>query len=121
MPVRATKSMAMSRARYLAALLALLLPLAASAQSSRDDYLRRFDTDGDGRVSQAEYLAYMSAGFQRMDADGNGRIEGDELPGGRGRAISLDSYRANLRRQFQRLDRNRDGYLSARELTAPPA
>jgi Ca2+-binding EF-hand superfamily protein len=90
------------------------------AQDSRADYLRQFDRDGDGRVSETEYLAYMGIGFARMDRDGNGRVEGDELPGGHGRAISLDEYRANLRRQFHRLDRNHDGFLDARELTAPP-
>lgn len=90
------------------------------AQDSRADYLRLFDTNGDGRVSEREYLAYMEGGFQRMDADGNGRIEGSELPGRHGHAITLDEYQANLRRQFHRLDRNRDGFLNARELTAPP-
>ena len=34
--------------------------------------------------------------------------------------ITLQEYQANLRRQFHKLDRNRDGYLNARELTAPP-
>lgn len=99
---------------------AALVAPRAPAQDSRSDYLRLFDRDGDGRVSESEYLAYMSTGFARMDRDGNGRIEGDELPGGHGHAISLDAYRANLRRQFHRLDRDHDGFLDARELTAPP-
>jgi Ca2+-binding EF-hand superfamily protein len=105
----------------LAAAAALLLASAATpAQDSRAEYLQRFDTDGDGRVSAAEYVAYMSQGFRSMDSNGDGIIDTDELPGGRGRPITLQENRDNLRRQFHKLDRNRDGYLNARELTAPP-
>ena len=92
----------------------------AHAQDSRAAYLGFFDRDGDGRVSQTEYVQYMSRGFVRMDANGDGRLESNELPGGRGEPISLEAFQANLRRQFRRLDHNHDGYLDARELTAPP-
>jgi len=98
----------------------LLASTAAFSQDSRADYLQLFDSNGDGRVSEAEYLAYMSRGFQAMDSNGDGMLETDELPGGRGRPITLKAYRDNLRDQFHKLDRNHDGYLSARELTAPP-
>ena len=104
-----------------AAALALLLATAAvPAQETRSQYLQMFDGDGDGRVSEAEYLAYMSRGFQAMDRNGDGTLDTVELPGGRGRPIALREHQANLRRQFRQLDRNRDGYLDARELTAPP-
>ncbi|MEO6799979.1 MAG: hypothetical protein ABI178_08580 [Rhodanobacter sp.] len=90
------------------------------AQDSRADYLRQFDSNGDGRVSEAEYVAYMSRGFERMDRNGDGVISRDELPGGRGQPITLKAFQRNLRSQFHKLDRNRDGYLDTRELTAPP-
>ena len=106
--------------RLAAAAALLLASTAALAQDSRAEYLQRFDSDGDGRVSAAEYVAYMSQGFRNMDSNGDGIIDTDELPGGRGRPITLQEYQDNLRRQFHRLDRNRDGYLNARELTAPP-
>ena len=93
---------------------------AAQAQYSRADYLTRFDTDHDGRVSEAEYLAYMGRGFAAMDADGNGVLEGAELPGGHGRPVTRNAHQANLRRQFRRLDANHDGVLDAAELTTPP-
>lgn len=83
-------------------------------------YLRAFDSNGDGKVSVDEYVAYLSRGFKRMDRNGDGILERDELPGGRGTPITLREFQANLRRQFHRLDRNHDGYLDARELTAPP-
>jgi Ca2+-binding EF-hand superfamily protein len=84
------------------------------------DYLRLMDTDGDGKISEAEYLHYMSRGFARMDTNGDGILEPAELPGGRGRAIELREFQDNLRRQFHRLDRNHDGFLSAKELAQPP-
>lgn len=100
----------------------LLLPgvTALRAQGSRADYLRQFDSNGDGKVSAAEYVAYMSRGFHRMDRNDDGVISRDELPGGRGQPITLKAFQRKLRQQFHRLDRNRDGYLDARELTAPP-
>jgi EF hand len=98
----------------------LCLPLSAFAQSSPADYLKLFDSNGDGKVSEAEYVAYMSQGFYRMDANHDGVLEPDELPGGRGKPITLKEFQDNLRRQFHMLDRHHHGYLNAQELTAPP-
>jgi len=84
------------------------------------DYLRLMDSNGDGRVSEAEYVAYMSRSFSRMDTNSDGVLEPSELPGGHGRSISLHEFASNLRTQFHRLDRNHDGYLSAKELAQPP-
>jgi len=40
------------------------------------------DKDGDGRVSEAEFLAPMREAFQAMDADGDGALEAAERPAG---------------------------------------
>ena len=112
----------MRAAAWIAALGATLAaaPMAAPAQSSRNAYLALFDRNGDGRVSEAEYVGYLDRGFVAMDTNHDGVLERSELPGGRGRAVTLARHEADLRRQFRRLDRNHDGFLDARELTAPP-
>ena len=96
---------------------------AFSAQAQVQDsqqYLQRMDTDGDGRVSRDEYLAWMSYAFDQRDLDHDGVLQGDELPGRRGKPITRAAHRATLSERFARQDANGDGSLSARELLAPP-
>ena len=93
---------------------------AAAPVASSGDYLSRIDTDGDHRVSLAEFQAWMGYAFERMDADHDGIVSGAELPGGRGRAISLAEHRAALAARFAKQDVDHDGVLDARELAAPP-
>lgn len=112
----------------LAALLGLALPAQAvdiptpaqAAVETTGGYLARMDSDGDGRVSLAEYQGWMGYAFSRMDANGDGVLSSDELPGGRGRPVSLTAHQAQIAQRFARQDRNGDGWLSARELAAPP-
>ena len=92
---------------------------AQGAPRTPREYLQRMDTDGDGRVSRAEYIAYMLRGFDRLDKDGNGVLEGDELPPG-ARRVTRAEYEASLAAAFERQDTNHDGFLDARELAAPP-
>lgn len=92
----------------------------ALAQATPAAYLRLFDRDGDHRVSEQEYVDRLSAGFLAMDANHDGTLEASELPGQRGREVTLVQHQANLRRQFRKLDRNHDGVLDARELAQPP-
>lgn len=102
-------------------LLACALPLAAPAQvASSGEYLRKMDTDGDGRVSLAEYQDWLSYAFDAMDRDRDGVLSAAEQPGARGAAVTRAEHRARLAQRFARQDANRDGFLSARELAAPP-
>ena len=99
----------------------LLAAGGALAQVERTgDYLAKMDTDGDGRISQAEYVAWMGYAFERMDRDGDGVLSAEEQPGGKGRPIGLDTHRQRLAERFKRQDANGDGWLDARELAAPP-
>ena len=73
------------------------------------------DTDGDGKVSKAEFIAGIRAGkgdparrFAKMDANGDGMLDKSEID-------------AVLTRRFKRLDANGDGIASAEERAAAHA
>lgn len=96
-------------------------PTPATAQvTATSDYLARMDADGDGRVGLAEYLDWMSYAFDARDANGDGVLSADELPGGKGQAVTRAQHRERLATTFGKQDVNHDGFLSARELAAPP-
>ena len=108
----------------------LALPGWLQAQASADGaqpavettggYLQRMDSDGDGRVSLAEYQAWMSYAFEGMDRNRDGTLSADELPGGRGKPITREAHLAQLAERFRRQDVDRDGFLGEKELAAPP-
>lgn len=105
------------------ALAAMSPTAAAQAVESTGDYLARMDRDGDGRISLAEYQDWLSYAFDAMDANGDGVLDAQEQPAsGRGAraALSREQHRATLAERFARQDRDRDGWLTARELAAPP-
>ncbi|HKT26913.1 hypothetical protein, partial [Dyella sp.] len=79
-------------------LLLLALPCAALAQNTAAGLFQAMDSNGDGRISEAEYVAYMSQGFYRRDLNHDGVLESDELPGGHGKAVTLKAWQDNLRR-----------------------
>ncbi len=111
----------MQRRRSAIALACLLSPALASAQvTATGEYLGRMDGDRDGRVSLAEYQAWMGYAFERMDRNDDGLLTADELPGGKGRTVSLAEHRESLAAMFRRQDADRDGFLDAKELSAPP-
>ena len=95
--------------------------MAANAQLQRTgDYLSKMDVDRDGRVSLVEYQDWLSYAFDGMDRDGDGVLSAAEQPGGRGKPLSRAEHRARLAERFRKQDVNRDGFLSAKELAAPP-
>ncbi|TCV96075.1 EF hand domain-containing protein [Luteibacter rhizovicinus] len=95
--------------------------LAQALPGTPAEYLKRMDANGDGKVSEAEYVDYMSAGFRRMDINDDGVLDANDGPMRPGaRPVRLDEFQRNLIHQFHKLDRNHDGFLNARELTQPP-
>ena len=101
-------------------LVAVWAPAVQAQVSDTASYLQRMDSDGDGKVSEAEYLHWMLYAFDRMDRNGDGVLTADELPGGKGRAITRQQQRQVIVQRFHKQDANGDGFLDARELAAPP-
>ena len=104
---------------WVAALLLCSGAVAAQVTATRE-YLRRMDTDGDARVSLAEYQAWMGYAFTAMDRDGDGVLRAAELPGGRGGPVTRAMHAQRLADAFGRQDLDRDGMLETRELASPP-
>lgn len=105
----------------------LAVALAASAAahaapSTTSAYLRLMDLDRDGRVSLGEYQAWMAVGFSQMDSNGDGIVQVSEMPPSprTRQPLTRAQHRKNVAATFDRQDANQDGYLSARELAAPP-
>lgn len=80
--------------------------------SRRERRVLAADTDGDGKVSRAEYIAAASRGkgdparrFARLDRNGDGVVDRQEI-------ASL------LARRFARLDTDHDGVLTPTERSA---
>ncbi len=120
-PYPSNKQAANKAGRWLLSTALLLTPPMVSAQvEATSDYLARMDSNRDGRVSLAEYQAWMGYAFEQMDRNRDDVLSPDELPGGRGRPVTLAEHRQTLAEAFRRQDRNRDGFLDARELAAPP-
>lgn len=77
----------------------------------------RFDTDGDGTITQAEIDALRATQFAAADADGDGFLTAEEM------AAHADKMRAERRAErmndmLGRLDTDGDGKLSAEEAAA---
>ena len=105
----------------LAIVVACALPVAVGAQVQRTgDYLSKMDADRDGRVSLGEYQDWLSYAFDGMDRDRDGVLATHEQPGGKGAPITREQHRARLAERFRKQDANRDGFLSVKELAAPP-
>ena len=106
---------------FLLLLLGYALPMLANAQVQRTgDYLSKMDANGDGRVSLVEYQDWLTYAFDGMDRDRDGVLSAAEQPGGKGQPLTREQHRARLAERFRTQDANRDGYLNARELAAPP-
>ncbi|GHC03136.1 hypothetical protein [Thermomonas carbonis] len=109
----------MTRVAFL--LLSCALPMLANAQVQRTgDYLSKMDANGDGKVSLVEYQDWLTYAFDGMDRDRDGVLSPSEQPGGKGQPLTREQHRTRLAERFRKQDANRDGYLSARELAAPP-
>lgn len=85
--------------------------------------MMRADTNGDGVVSHAEFLAAATQRFERMDANKDGKLSGDELRGpmaerAQGGIITREAFLAEADARFQKLDVNHDGTITKDEMQA---
>ena len=99
------------------ALAALTLAAGGAAlaqQASAQPHVLRADADGDGRISQAEFVGRRVERLNAADADRDGSVGPEER-----RAVfqARSAQRADAR--FQRLDADRDGAISRAEFDAP--
>ena len=85
---------------------------AATFVSRHEKKLLAGDTDGNGKLSRAEFVANAKSGkgdpnkrFTKLDKNGDGAVDKSEID-------------AMLNRRFKRLDTNGDGLLSASEREA---
>ena len=76
-----------------------------------EQLLREVDTNGDGRITQAEIDAAVNARFARFDANGDGRLSLDEFT-----ALWADLTRPVTVRAFQFMDPNGDGSITKAEV-----
>lgn len=127
-----------------------ILALAALPSAFAEDAnakLKEKDTDGDGRVTRAEYSAGALMQFAKLDASGDGIISADEVSASSEKStsklkfwskddkasaqdmlsscdqnndgqVSRDEHRAGVERKFAELDTNGDGALTENELAA---
>ena len=87
----------------------------AEYQARFRDRIMQADTDRDGRVSLAEWTAYR--------AERNAERRGPEGPGAEGQGGEGAEGRrgGDPTRQFERMDANRDGYVTPAEIDAVSA
>jgi len=121
------------------------LALAALSAFANDDHdaatkFKRLDTDGDGRISRAEFAAAKQEKFNKLDANNDGVVSADEkaaastgkkhwwssdkaadkstMDTNQDHQLSATEEAAAADRTFNRLDTNSDGYLSESEFAA---
>lgn len=94
----------------------------------------KFDTERRGRVDLAQFVGHREGRFRSLDADGDGRVTiaehlaadpsetADRLRTWYGRfdldgdgAISLTEWNAGEAARFERIDTNRDGFVTREE------
>lgn len=99
------------------------------------DSFRKFDSNGDGKVTLGEFQSWRDGQFNAFDADKDGHLSQSELSAGRSlfarkllqsfsmidsdqdQKLSRSEFQAGGRRRFLQMDANRDGNISKEEMT----
>lgn len=120
LPTPAACSSRRSRAGSLLHSLGFFLLCATAHAQTPSDYFKRFDHDGDGKVSLAEFQVNMGFAFEQMDKNRDGVLESSEQLVPNAPRLTRDQHRQRIAAQFRKQDRNRDGFLNRVELLSPP-
>jgi len=97
--------------------LGFFLPLPVTGQAIGPGVVMSgIDTDGDGRISKDEYIAYRDQEFARFDRNGDGLLGPVDFP----RASSYRRALGTLDERINAADKNGDGMLSREELHDAP-
>ncbi|MBB4082133.1 EF-hand domain-containing protein [Brevundimonas lenta] len=110
----------MNRTFLLGGITALALTVAAGAANAQQPDAQqptramRADADGDGRISQAEFVGGRIERLTAADANRDGSVTREEL-----QAVGQARRAQRVEARFDRLDANDDGAISREEFDAP--
>ena len=112
---------------------------------SKSGFMETYDLDGDGQVTEAEFMTEREQGYLRRDADGDGAVHAEEyvaeyegrlqdqmedtytrqieqayvrfgvLDSDDDEVMTLSEFHASGTRIFSRLDSNGDGFVNAED------
>lgn len=106
----------MRKTHIAAAMAVLTLAGAGAAIAQQAPRAARADANGDGRVSQAEFVGQRVQRLTAADANRDGSVTPEEM-----RAVMQARMAERQAARFDQLDTDRNGSLSRAEFTARPA
>lgn len=92
-----------------------------STAGSGSSYFDVVDTDRNSKITLEEYLDRFTFAFRKMDSNHDSILQPREQLVPNGPTVTLLELKHRLEKQFHRQDKDKDGWLSAREFLAPPA
>jgi Ca2+-binding EF-hand superfamily protein len=97
-------------------LLAMAAPAAIAQPLAGAGILGQLDVDHDGKITKQETVDARERLFVRLDSNGDGVVDQDEVEQARQSIIDRAAMvEARLSNQWKRMDKDRDGKVSAAE------
>jgi len=100
-------------------LLAMAAPAAIAQPLAGAGILGQLDVDHDGKITKQETVDARERLFVRLDSNGDGVVDQDEVEQARQAILDRAAIaEARLSNQWKRMDKDRDGKVSAAEFQA---